>query len=210
MRVSLARVTRQAAIRQITLMMAVCFPLAVLGFLWGGAFFDSYQGEVVAWRPLQAADGQDDKVKRFLLVRPQGQYEDIELPAAAFAGHDLPVSISGVPPMETLKNPPQVRKEPFTFSADVDDKTWSTLGPQDVLLPLLFLVAVLLGRNVLFAGSPFELVPPKGGGMPKLHRPPSGTPEPVKTKGGRGKGPPPQGKKGKSKGSRANRRRKKK
>ena len=78
------------------------------GFLLGGAFFD-YQGEVAAWRLLQAADGQDDKVKRFLLVRPQGQYEDI-ISAVAFAGHDLPVSVSGVPPMETLKSPPQVRK----------------------------------------------------------------------------------------------------
>ena len=179
-----------------SILLGICVPLAVMGFLWGGAFFDSYQGEVVAWRPLQAADGKDDKVKRFLLVRPQGQYEDIELPAAAFFGYDLPVSISGVPP--------QVRKDLFTFSAHVDDKTWSTLGPQDVLLPLLFLVAVVLGRNVLVAGSAFELVPPKGGALPGLHRPPEGTPEPVKSSRGQ-KGPPPQGKKGKSKGNRANR-----
>ena len=187
-----------------SILLGICVPLAVMGFLWGGAFFDSYQGEVVAWRPLQAADGKDDKVKRFLLVRPQGQYEDIELPAAAFFGYDLPVSISGVPPMEELEAPPQVRKDLFTFSAHVDDKTWSTLGPQDVLLPLLFLVAVVLGRNVLVAGSAFELVPPKGGALPGLHRPPEGTPEPVKSSRGQ-KGPPPQGKKGKSKGNRANR-----
>lgn len=199
---------RQAAIRQLSILLAVCVPLALLAGLWGASFFDSYQGEVVAWRPLEAADGKDDRVKRFLLVRPGGQYQDIELPSLAFSGHDLPVSISGVPPMEELEAPPQVRKEPFTFSVTVEGASWSTLSPQDVVLPLLFLIVVVLGRNVLVTGSAFELVAPATGALPGLHRPPEGTPEPVREVNRGQKGPPPQGKKGKSKGSRANRRKK--
>jgi len=201
--------TREAAIRQLSLLLAVCIPLALLGALWGAAFFDNYQGEIVAWRPLQAADGQDDRVRRYLLVRPGGAYEDIELPSVAFSGYDLPISISGVPPMEELKNPPTVRKELFTFTVNVADKSWSTISPQDIVLPFLFLITMLLGRNVLVTGSAFELVPSGKTALPGLYRPPDGSPEP--TRGGTAQqGPPPQRRKGKSKGSsRARRRRKK-
>ncbi len=202
--------TREAAIRQLSLLLAVCVPLALLGGLWGAAFFDNYQGEVVAWRPLQAADGQDDRVRRYLLVRPGGAYQDIELPSVAFSGVDLPISISGVPPMEELASPPQVQKELFSFSVTVSDKSWSTIAPQDIVLPFLFLIAVVLGRNVLVTGSAFELVPSGRMALPGLYRPPEGSPEPTRGIPAQ-KGPPPQRKKGKSKGSsRARRRRKKK
>ena len=200
---------RQAAIRQLAILLAICVPLALLASLWGASFFDSYQGEVVAWRPLQAADGKDDRVKRFLLVRPGGQYQDVELPSVAFSGHDLPVSISGVPPLEVLEAPPQVKKDPFGFTVTVDGTAWSTLSPQAVVLPLLFLVVVVLGRNLVVTGSAFELVAPeRGTALPGLHRPREGSPEPVKSVSRGHKGPPPQGNKGKSKGARANRRKK--
>ena len=180
--------------RQLGLLLAIVLPLAAIAFLWSASFFDNYQGEVIAYRPLEAADGKGDKARCYLLVRPGGSYEDVQLPSVAFNRWDLPLNLSGVPPLRPDEDADKVpvKKALFSFTVEIGGDGWSTLRPQDIILPVLFIIVSILARNLFVTGSAFQLVPGKGSKLPGLRQAQSGVPtRPPKARPK--KGPPPTG-----------------
>ncbi|HJN73736.1 MAG TPA: hypothetical protein QGF58_07375 [Myxococcota bacterium] len=149
--------TREA-LRQLALVMAVAVPLSVLGFLGSADFFDNYHGVVVTWSAVDGSDGRDDDIAEYLVVRGAGEPLTLILPVRALKDHDLPRSDSGAIPDPIPDGAPTLHKELFSFVFTVEDRPYSTLSPVDLAVPILFLTAVLLGRNLIFAGSPFRLV----------------------------------------------------
>lgn len=149
--------TRQA-LRQIAWILAVSVPLSILAFLGSADFFDNYHGEVVAWSPIDGSDGRDDDVKDYLMVRGAGEPLSLILPVRALKDYELPRSSFGAVPDPLPAERPTLHKDVFTFTFTVDDKPYSTLMPTDLAVPILLLSAILLTRNLIFAGSPFRLV----------------------------------------------------
>ena len=148
----------RAALRQIALVLAISVPLAVLGFLGSADFFDNYHGRVVAWSPVDGADGRDDQIAEYLVLRSAGEPLSLILPVRALKDHDLPRSPNGAVPDPLPEDSPILHKELFSFTFTVDDRAHSTLSPVDLFVPLVLLVLPLLARNLIMAGSPFRLV----------------------------------------------------
>ncbi|MCP4806478.1 MAG: hypothetical protein GY913_21880 [Proteobacteria bacterium] len=188
----------RSALRQLALVLGVAVPLAIFGFLVSADFFDNHHGEVIAWRPLDGATA-DSKVARFLVDRGGADTFEVQLPVRALSSWDLPRSPNGAIPTGVADDGPILHKDIATFSYTIDGKAYPTLAPLDLSLPFLFLVLVVLGRNLIFAGSPFRLVSDgvirtfgeKSQGIGSVTPPPKrGKPKRPQ------KGPPPGGKKG--------------
>ena len=168
--------------------------IALLAFLVAGGFFDSYHGVAVGHRPLQGSDGVGDEVKRFVLDHPSGGWSEVVLPVEAFADHTLPLTPRGVPPVEIPDDAPTVSKELFSLAATVNGEPVSTSGVGDAVLPMLFLLVLALGRNVVITGSPFRMVPSPDQALPIPVEPPKREPKedgPRRRRSKPKKGPPP-------------------
>lgn len=190
---------RRAAIRQVLLVLAVALPIALLGALSSAGFFTAYEGTAVGWRPLPGEDGVEDRLQRWVIVDDAGRSSEVVLPTAAFSGRRLPLAAAGVPPATRPEDATPVRKSRFTLSAVVGTRSWTTLTPAHVLLPLLALVAAVAVRNVIMTGSALRLVPEGGSALPGVSQPPPNQPVKPPTPPKPGKGPPPSGGGGKRK-----------
>ena len=187
----------RSALRQLALLLTAVVPLAFLGFLLSAEFFDNHHGKVIAWRPVDGASADSD-VARFLVDKGGADTFELVLPVRALADWSLPRSPNGAIPSNVPDDAPVIHKDLGTFTYTIDGKAWPTLSPIDLVVPILFVVLAVLGRNVVYAGNPFRLV--SDGKIralgEKSGQSRSPTPPPKQKRKRPQKGPPPGGKKG--------------
>lgn len=192
---------RSHALRALLRTLAIAAPLALLGFLLLGDFFGGYSGLAVGWR--EVPGGTVDAATQRIVLEDGDNWQEVILPAQAFAGRKLPRLGEGVPPERPPEGAVQVEKRPFSLLFKVGSREWPTFSVVDLLVPLVVLALVAGVWNGFHAGSPFRLVidpnapPPKRtigkmGGLgtpaaqPREPPPPNATPS-------RPKFGPPQG-----------------
>lgn len=192
---SKASESKRKALRQILVILAVGVPLSIAAFLGSGGFFDSYHAQAVSWRPLPRSDGVGDQELQILLAKADGSTLEKRLPTRAFKGLDLPREPSALLPVEMPEDAPVVHRDLFSATIEVTPATGgkriiSTIRPINGVIPLLALLAVLLGRNLVMTGSVFRLVSDGKVNLPGVRQEPQG--RPVQKKPRSKKGPPPK------------------
>lgn len=177
--------------------LGISIPLAALLFLALGGWFDSYHGRAVSWRPLSQEQAEDG-MRQVLVIRPNDDREEHTLPPGASRG--LPLERNALPPINIPEDAPVIHKDPFGFSVQVGESTYSTLSPTALLLPMLAVILAVLIRNLVTTGGAFRMdVVPGEDILPGVTQNASGQPAPVKKSARSKQGPPPpkRGKKGK-------------
>lgn len=169
--------------------MAMAIPVAIAIFLFSASWHRTYTGDIVSWRPLQGARSSE-LVARYLVLRPTGSAVEATLPRAALRMVPLPRNDRALPPEDLPAYAVPVQKKPLTLTVSIDGKAWPTVSGSHLLLPLLFLIAVALGRNLFVTGSVFKVTATKGNNLIGVKQPESGQVTPPKQPKARGKGPP--------------------
>ncbi len=189
-------------VRALLLWIGILVPVSVLVLLMTSGFLAQWDGTAASVRPAAT----ENPTTRTVLIVDGDRYHEREWPTLLVDQLDLPTNAAGIPPLELGDTLPATRKSRFQLQFHVtpaDGSTFShpTTSPRSAGVALLFFLAGIFIRNMVYSGSPLS-IEPRGVTLPKALAP-SGSVAPTgrgKPKGGR-KGPPP-GKRRRGKGRR--------
>lgn len=144
----------------ILLYFGIATPLAVLIFLTLSQYFSSWNGHVASVFP---APTPEATIRRVLIVDRGGARFEMSWAPEKLEGLELPVDALGIPPKD-LSDRPKTQKSRYTleYRLSTEEDVWvshPTTTPQNLGIALGLLLVGFLVRNMIVAGSPFEVAP---------------------------------------------------